>query len=432
MTTAVSLNDLEVAGLIRLATTQPEIEYLFRHALLQDAAYETLLHAERRRLHRAVGQALERLSPARLDEMAGVLARHFAEAGDNAQAAEYSLRAARRAVASYAYGEALRHLQIALELTQSDELARLRLATLEELADTHGLIGDKLLAIPLYQQALELHETLNDSERMVSVRLNRKIVQALVDAKWTVGVEKFRQASRARLASREGIQAGLRWLRDEPPHSEAVRLYMALSADAWRNQYPPDWLAAQEFAQEAVEIAEALGSPETLSHALGALSDVLDGRGLLRLQLQVAERRLATVGDLELDVHERLDAMRAAGLARTYVGDYAEAIAVLREAEALARHVQSVSQEFNALSLQSQCFFRLDRWDEVLATEDKWRALAAKHSLERTGPTCFAGAFSACVHALRGEVASAQSLQAESHAIMEMVSVERWGRNQHY
>jgi tetratricopeptide (TPR) repeat protein len=431
MTLAADLSQLESTGLIQLAVAQPEIEYLFRHALLQDTAYDTLVRTERQRLHRAAGQALEGLYPDRLDEMAGVLAHHFAEAGDRQQAAEYSRRAAKRAVETYAYGEALRHLQLALDLTQDDRLAELRLAVLEDLADLYRLVRDGSQAIPLYQQALDLHERLGQADRMADVRLNRKIIETLAQMKWTVEVEQFRQASQARLASREGVTAGLRLLEDEPPHTETVGLYVALSTDAWRNQYPPDWEAAQHFAEQAIETAEALGEPEPLSRALGGLCDALDGRGQLRRQWQVAQRRLRVVQGAGCDVRERLEAMRAAGLARMYVGEYVEALEVLQEAETLARHIQSVGQEYNALSLQSQCFFRLDRWDEVLATEAKWRALAAEHSLERIGPTCFTGALCACVHALRGDLEQAQQLQAESHQVMLTISVDRWGRNQH-
>jgi len=57
------LTQLESHGLIRLAATQPELEYLFRHALVQDAAYASLVKADRKQLHLAVGEALESLYP---------------------------------------------------------------------------------------------------------------------------------------------------------------------------------------------------------------------------------------------------------------------------------------------------------------------------------------------------------------------------------
>ncbi|MGH2522606.1 MAG: hypothetical protein ACRDH2_08895 [Anaerolineales bacterium] len=75
MTLGNHLSTLETSGLIRLAARQPELEYLFRHALIQEAAYGSLVKADRRNLHRAVGEALERLYPDRL------LARTCADAG---------------------------------------------------------------------------------------------------------------------------------------------------------------------------------------------------------------------------------------------------------------------------------------------------------------------------------------------------------------
>jgi predicted ATPase len=86
MPIAAHLATLETSGLSRLAQIEPEIEYLFRHALVQEAAYETILKADRRVLHRVVGEALERLYPDRLTELAPILGQHFAEAGASEKA----------------------------------------------------------------------------------------------------------------------------------------------------------------------------------------------------------------------------------------------------------------------------------------------------------------------------------------------------------
>src|SRR6185503_12250407 len=83
------LDTLEAKGLIRLAETRPELEYLFRHWLVQDAAYGSLLKQERRQLHRLVGDALEDLYPDRLGELSGVLALHYEQAGETDRAIQY-------------------------------------------------------------------------------------------------------------------------------------------------------------------------------------------------------------------------------------------------------------------------------------------------------------------------------------------------------
>src|SRR6185369_9836729 len=89
MVSDTQLDTLEAKGLIRLATLQPDVEYLFRHALVQDAAYESLLKQERRELHHSVGEALEELYPDRRGELSAMLGRHFEQAGDNKRAIPY-------------------------------------------------------------------------------------------------------------------------------------------------------------------------------------------------------------------------------------------------------------------------------------------------------------------------------------------------------
>src|ERR1041385_2925736 len=105
MTTDVQLETLEAKGLIRLAAVRPELEYLFRHALVQDAAYGSLLKQERRDLHGRVGEALEELFPDRREELAPVLAMHFEQAGERDRAIDYYVEAAEHALSQNAIQE---------------------------------------------------------------------------------------------------------------------------------------------------------------------------------------------------------------------------------------------------------------------------------------------------------------------------------------
>jgi tetratricopeptide (TPR) repeat protein len=173
-------------------------------------------------------------------------------------------------------------------------------------------------------------------------------------------------AKQARLASRAQLIERLGPLGGTAPNLETVRALVALSTDAWRIQDPPDWEAAQRFGQAAVDMASRLDSLGDLSLAYGALGNVLDGRGRLREHLQVAEQRLAICRRPEFnDLREQIEALRALGSARMNVGEYAEALPQLVEAEALANRVRATDQIINALGIQAQCLFRLDRWEEV-------------------------------------------------------------------
>jgi tetratricopeptide (TPR) repeat protein len=198
---------------------------------------------------------------------------------------------------------------------------------------------------------------------------------------------------------------------------------------------PPDWERAQKFAQSAVDMAEQLDDPVVLSRALGALCNVLDGRSLLRDHLQVALRRQEISEESRVeDVIERIDAVSGAGMALMYVGEYEQAITHLQEAEALALNAQSIGQQAAVIGLLSQCAFRLDRWDEVLTLEEKWRELERRYPRQRVGPTCFDAALSGSVYALRGDLNKSKAYGKESVDYMISMSgaPEVWQRNQFY
>jgi tetratricopeptide (TPR) repeat protein len=116
VTTETQLDTLEAKGLIRLAALQPELEYLFRHALVQDAAYGSLLKQERRGLHAQVGEALESLYPERREELAAVLAMHFEQAGETDKAIDYHLAAGSYGLQRNALTEAYAAFDRAAEL----------------------------------------------------------------------------------------------------------------------------------------------------------------------------------------------------------------------------------------------------------------------------------------------------------------------------
>lgn len=104
--TDIQLDTLEAKGLIKLAAVRPDLEYLFRHALVQDAAYGSLLKQERRELHGRVAEALEQLYPERRDELAPVLAMHFEQAGEHDKAVDYFIAGGRHALEANAIQEA--------------------------------------------------------------------------------------------------------------------------------------------------------------------------------------------------------------------------------------------------------------------------------------------------------------------------------------
>jgi class 3 adenylate cyclase len=95
----------------------PEAEYLFKHALTLDVAYESQLAEPRAKLHAAVARAAEAHAGERVEEQSSLLARHWESAGDAHAAAHWHARASRWAGLTQST-QMLRHLHSAIELLQ--------------------------------------------------------------------------------------------------------------------------------------------------------------------------------------------------------------------------------------------------------------------------------------------------------------------------
>jgi class 3 adenylate cyclase len=115
------LGKLVEAGLVSPSGEPPDARYTFRHALLQDAAYESMLLQERRAVHLAIAHKLERDYPTICQHEPEQLARHFAAAEAPRTAAEYWLRAGEAALDRSAYVDARTHLEHGLRALESLE-----------------------------------------------------------------------------------------------------------------------------------------------------------------------------------------------------------------------------------------------------------------------------------------------------------------------
>src|SRR5829696_8871846 len=131
-------------------------EYRFRHGLVQEVAYGTLLEARRRELHLRVGEALVELHRDSPAEVYGLLAHHFAEADEAERAAEYLLRAGDAARAAYANEEAIALYRRALAfMRRTGDEAHAR-ETLLKIALAHHLAFDFPAANAAFGEAFDL------------------------------------------------------------------------------------------------------------------------------------------------------------------------------------------------------------------------------------------------------------------------------------
>jgi ABC-type transport system substrate-binding protein/class 3 adenylate cyclase len=159
-----ALTDLQRLDLVYEKRRRPYPEYRFRHGLVQEVAYASLVESKRRKLHKRVGEALEEIYRESPEEAYGLLARHFSEADEAEKAAEYLLKAGDAARAIYADQEALEHYRHARTfLARLGDERRAR-DTLFKMALTYHLAFDFEHAEEMYDEAFccrvdeEIHE----------------------------------------------------------------------------------------------------------------------------------------------------------------------------------------------------------------------------------------------------------------------------------
>jgi class 3 adenylate cyclase/predicted ATPase len=145
-----ALGQLDVAGLITMTQGGPDAVYMFKHALVQEAAYESLLRSRRLVLHRAIAEAIRDRFPDSADKEPEVVARHFTQARLSAAAIDWWQKACEQALRRSAYVEAISHLKAAFALAAAMPSGAERQRVLLRLQLAHGqaLIAQRGYAAP--------------------------------------------------------------------------------------------------------------------------------------------------------------------------------------------------------------------------------------------------------------------------------------------
>lgn len=151
-------------------------EYIFRHVLMSEAIYNTLLKRERSKLHGQVGEAIEALYAGRLEEHIELLARHYSWSPKLDRALHYLILAGQKAAGSYVNEQAQQNFEAALALLEKEE------ATPEQILQVYMGLGDVLIltgeyaeARSNYQAALENIDSLPEAFKVERSTLQRKI-----------------------------------------------------------------------------------------------------------------------------------------------------------------------------------------------------------------------------------------------------------------
>jgi class 3 adenylate cyclase/tetratricopeptide (TPR) repeat protein len=228
-----------------------EIRYIFKHALLRDAAYDMQLRARLRELHALAGQALERIYAADLAPHYADLAYHYGKTEDREQERRYARLAGEQAAAQFANAEAAHYLSRALELTPAED-AEMRYALVRARERVFELQAARQEQAQDLETLSALAEQLNDDARRAEAALRRG---------------NYAEMSGDYPAAISALQQAVTWGRSagvvETEAGGHVQWGRVLSRQA-------DYAAAQAHLEQAL----ALGLPKAQGPALLTLGNV--------------------------------------------------------------------------------------------------------------------------------------------------------------
>jgi DNA-binding CsgD family transcriptional regulator/tetratricopeptide (TPR) repeat protein len=302
---------------------EPETNsFRFRHALLAEAIYSTILPGEREELHARLAEELGRAGAA-----AAELAPHWAAAGRTSEALVASLEAAREATAVFGLAEAHAHLERALALwdavSDAAELTGVDHYVLcTGAAELASQTGAAPRAVELVRRAIELA---GESDPLRAALLHERLARYLHESGRTeaalAACERVVELVPAEPPSPERAQAlaalaeglMLAWRFDESlavceQALELARSVGAQPAELWALRDLGRDLAYLGRADEgvghlrqALELAEASGDPRALLHGYTSLTDVLTMLGRPRESARLGEAGLEAIGGYEID-----------------------------------------------------------------------------------------------------------------------------------
>lgn len=403
----ISIDNLEArlgtligSGLLVEKGEAPNTSYYFRHALIREAAYKSLLDGVRRPLHSAIAAVVREQFPILRDSQPELLAYHYTQAGIDVAAVEYWERAALLARSRSAHAEAISHLNNGLGLVERLPLPgerdrtelRMQLALAAQLIATAGYGANEVGRV--CARASDLSRMLGDEESLTKAQFGLEayhFMHADFDKAYAIATQAagVRPAHAVRKLQSMWAVAHILFHRGElvsavermdacldeyhrsyriQPSPSAVQdpgvMCLCYSAwGKWQLGYPDEAIAR---AKDAVARSEKQKHPFSMGEAYGFCSSVHHFRGENDEALKCAERAIEICEDSGFAVwlaHAKL--MRGRIVAEQ--GDGAAGIAEMREAYKMWSDTQAVVTTPFYLAMQAEGCALVGRPEEGLA-----------------------------------------------------------------
>jgi class 3 adenylate cyclase/tetratricopeptide (TPR) repeat protein len=405
------LRELQALEIIYEQGLVPEPAYIFKHAVIQDVAYNSLLLQRRKALHRAVGEAIEELYQDRLEEHYTELAHHFSQGEVWDKALAYCRQAGEKAVARSAYHEAVTSFEQALaalaQLPESRDTIEQAIDLQLALRSALHPSGSSWRILAVLREAESLAASLDDHRRLgrVSRFLARHfylmgasdraivtaqralalavadgdiVLQALANQLLGIAYEAQGDYRRAIDCLGQTVAAIDGTRRHEllgdailPGVSSRARLAMC---HAELGTFAP----GMALGEEGLRIAEAVDHPGSLMCAAWGIGLLALRQGDLARALLLLERAVGLCQDADLPVFFPWT-VAALGAAYTLSGRSADAVALLMQAMERTTAMENIVAQTPCRLSLSEAQVLAGRLEEAHVLAERALALAQAH-----------------------------------------------------
>ena len=407
-----ALGRLLAAELIQRRGAYPNVTYRFKHALVQDTAYNSLLKARRQRLHKEIANLLEEKFPHTVEAEPELLAHHYQEAGQPEAAIPYALKAGDAAVMRYASVEARTRYQAALEMAQalprSDNTSRSQIQAALKLAE-------------VAQNREQFESDLQQLERVRTLAQELKDDRQLCQIHYWIGRTNYLLGRfDAGVASAEEALHVAKLLGNaDKDTADPVNLLARL------NCLRGEARLASEFATKSLEQMHLLGNQIEEAGVAGVLAFAFGQQGRFKEAIDAADRGLALAQQLE-----HLPTLAAVfhfrGVVHGWYGDLPTAVADFDQAIDLCEKSGDLFRKYLVHGWRGEAY--LIAGDTQAAEDDLVKCLALGEEIGTSFHRAAFQAFLAQIRLLQGDVNSASQLSADAIS-SAFESAQAWGRS---
>ncbi len=340
------LNNLQTREMIfqrHISVFSDAGEYLFKHAILQEVTYESVLKRTRRLYHAMVADWLILQSGDRVGEVTGLIAGHLEKAGKNIEALEYMCQAAEMAASNYAIDEAADFYSRALALAPEDNLEK-RYTLLMGQEMVYRMQGNRDGQREILETLGTIVDTLDDERKRAEL-----LIQKAWLGFWTSEFPEGLAAAQRAVALSETIG-------DQGLSRQAYYVW------AWMLHQLGDTELALTQARVALSMARQAGDrrAEGNTHNIIGLNNIAQGDffaalGHLEEFLTIARE----IGDLEREI----TALNNLGVTLTRLGDFSAAFDNFQQILTIAQETGNRSAEGTALTNLGWVSSAQEEWD---------------------------------------------------------------------